>query len=468
MGSFLFLEGFYLFCCFLILLVCSLIFFQYSRFFYILILLTIFIFGWWRYELSLSNCSQEKNICYYNNQNFEFIGRITKISNGSDNQRLEISAIKFKDKDIFLSGKIQTMTGIFPRLNMGDVIDISCKLQGLDQVKQVSFVKYLSSRRIYSFCWNPKIIILNSNDKSIVKFWGFLRHFFSNRINFTLSEPTASLMRGMILGDGEGMPKYLKDRFSRLGLTHVIAISGSHIAIVCSVLLTCFIAIGVSRPRAFWPIFLIIIFYVVLIGVPASAVRSAIMGLMILFSQKIGRLSRSKNVLASTAALMALENPQIIMGDIGFQLSFAAVWGLTYIAPLIKKYFFIFPEFLQLREIMIATCAAQLSTMPLILFHFGRFSFISLLANLLVLPIIPLLTILGLVQVIIASISLFFGKIIGFLIWIICIYWLEISKYLDGLFFSNFGLGQISSITTFLLYLFMFIWIWLAKKEYFN
>lgn len=465
MGNFLFLEGFYLFCCFLILLFCSLIFFRHSRFFYISILTAVFIFGWWRYGLSLPDCSQSKNLCNYNGQNFEFIGRVTQVSNSSDSQRLEISAIKFKDGDASLSGKVQTTLGIFPRFNMGDVVSVNCKLQGLNEIKQASFAKYLSSRRIYSSCWDPEITILNSDDVSIVGFWGSLRRFFSGRVNLTLQEPAASLMRGMMLGDGAGMPKYLKDRFSRLGLTHVIAISGSHIAIVCSVLLACFIAIGVSRPRSFWPIFWIVVFYVVLVGAPASAVRSAIMGLMVLFSQKIGRLSRSKNILASAAALMALENPQIIIGDVGFQLSFAAVWGLVYIAPLIKKYFSVFPEFLQLREIMVATCAAQLSTLPLILFHFGRFSFISLLANLLILPVIPLLTILGLVQVIGASISLILGKIIGFPVWVICVYWLEVSKWLDSLPFSDFGLGQIGSITAVAFYFLMFVWVWLAGKK---
>jgi len=464
-GSFLFLEGFYLFCLFLILFFCSLIFFSRNRFFYVLIMATVFVFGWWRYDLSLPDCSRPKNLCYHNGQNVAFIGKIAQVSNSPDSQRLEISAFEVEADNMAVSGKIQTTTGIFPKFNVGDIVSVNCELQGLEEIKQSGFAKYLSSRRVYSSCWNPEITVLDSSSASIAGFWGMVRRFLSERINLTLPEPTASLIRGMMLGDGAGMPKYLKDRFSRLGLTHVIAISGSHIAIVCSVLLACFLTAGVSRPRSFWPIFWIVVFYVILVGAPASAVRSAIMGLMILFSQKIGRLSRSKNVLISAAALMALENPQIIIGDVGFQLSFAAVWGLIYITPIIKKHFSIFPEFLQLREIVVATCAAQLSTMPLILFHFGNFSFISFFANLLILPAIPLLTVLGLAQTVVAGISVLFGKIIGFPVWVICVYWLEVSKWLDGLPFSDWGLGQISLLSAIISYLIIFVWVWLAGKK---
>jgi len=463
-GNFFFLENFYLFCLVLILFFSSLILFHYKLFFYVLIITTAFVFGWWRFIFSLPDCSQMNNICHYNSQKLELIGTITQVFDSFNNQRLEISATKIKNSQIILSGKVQTTIGLFPRFNVGDQVLINCKLQGLTEIKQTSFVKYLSSRKIYSVCWNPEIVLLNMTGKNNLSILGLIRNFLATKINLTLSEPTASLMRGMILGDSSGIPKYLKDRFSRLGLTHIIAISGSHIAIICSILLSCFLAVNISRPRAFWPIFWLIVFYVILVGAPASAVRSAIMSLMVIFSQKIGRLSRSKNILASAAALMALENPQIIMNDIGFQLSFAAVWGLVYITPIIRKYFFIFPDFLQLRDIITTTCAAQLSTLPLILFNFGNFSFISFFANLLILPIIPLLTVLGLIQVISASLSLFLGKIIGFPVWLICVYWLEISKWLDNFIFSNWNLQQIGLLGMIVFYLFIFGIVWFNKK----
>lgn len=465
-GDFFLWESFYLFCSLLLLFLGLLIFNRNRLIVYFLILIIAFILGWWRQIIATPNCFSPQNLCYYQGKNLDIVGKVVEVNEKTDSQSLKIIVLQLVG-GIKISGKIQLITNLFPQYQVGDHLKINCQLQGLQNIKSPTLARYLISQGINSLCQNFVITKYYSKSFSIDNFWGYLKSFLSKRLNLTLTEPSASLMRGMILGDASGIPPFLKSRFADLGLTHIIAISGSHIAIICSVLLNCLVAVGVGRSKTFLLISLIIISYVILIGAPASAVRSAIMGLLILAAQKIGRLSRAKNILTLTAALMALENPKIILGDIGFQLSFAAVWGLIYLAPLIKNYFSFLPNFFQLSEIIITTCSAQLATLPLILFYFGRFSIISLLANLLILPIIPLLTILGLIQVISAGLSLTLGKIIGFPVWLICLYWLEVSQWLIKLPISQWRLEQFNIIGVVIFYLLIFIlFVFLRKKSH--
>lgn len=463
LGGFLFLDLFFLFCLWLV----SIFFLIYSCFgrkhFLSFLIIACFLFGWMRFEISLPDCSREDLLCRYNGQEIVFSGAVIRVDSSGDRQQLRLRAENYGSKKI--KGGAYLSSATYPLIRQGDLLKVSCLLQGLENIKQEGFAKYLSRQGIYSVCQHPEIEIIGRQELSSNGLIGGLRFYLAGRMNRTLPEPSASLMRGMILGDGAGLPKEFKDMFSQLGLSHVIAISGSHIAIVCSVLLSIFIAFGFSRQKSFVPIVAITIFYVVLVGSPASAVRSAIMGLMVLFAQRIGRLSRSRNLLATAAAVMALSNPQVIMGDVGFQLSFIAVWGLIYISPLIKDYFKIFPKAFQINEIMIATFAAQLSTLPLILFQFGKFSFISFIANLLILPIIPALTILGLIQAIVSSMSIVGGKLVGFPVWLLCSYWIETAQWLSRLPMSGWGLGQINPVIALSAYFLMFFWIWRSHQK---
>jgi competence protein ComEC len=93
------------------------------------------------------------------------------------------------------------------------------------------------------------------------------------------------------------------------------------------------IALGLARPKAFWVAFIGIVIYVVMIGFPASAVRAAIMGILAIYAQKIGRSSSMMSLIVLAAAIMLALNPLLLLYDVGFQLSFLAVIGLIYFSP---------------------------------------------------------------------------------------------------------------------------------------
>ena len=120
------------------------------------------------------------------------------------------------------------------------------------------------------------------------------------------------------------------------------------------------------------------------------------MGWLVLLAGQLGRLNKPGNLLILSAAVMIGINPKILRDDIGFQLSFLAVFGLFYLAPYLEKRLSFLPSTFYLKESLVATISAQIITLPIMIFNFGQVSLIAPIANLLVLPLMPPVMIVGL------------------------------------------------------------------------
>jgi len=177
---------------------------------------------------------------------------------------------------------------------------------------------------------------------------------------------------------------------------------------------------------------------------PASAIRAATMGLLALFSQIIGRLSRSLNPLLFVASLMILINPKILVSDIGFQLSFLAVLGIIYLSPFFQKLFSWLPNFFQIRNSASMTMAAYLMTLPLIVYSFGNLSLVAIVVNVLVLPIVPLIMMSGLLTGILGIIFLPLGRIAGWLTWMFLSYLISVIKFFVQFDFASLAIKKTS------------------------
>lgn len=123
-----------------------------------------------------------------------------------------------------------------------------------------------------------------------------------------------------------------------------------------------------------------------------------------------------RNAIVIAAFIMALFNPRVLVFDIGFQLSFAALLGMIYLSPVLKNALKIETKgFLSWKENAVNTASAQIMAMPILLSSFGLFSLSSLLANILILEFIPLTMGLGFVMAGLGLFSVFLAKILGFL-----------------------------------------------------
>ena len=171
-----------------------------------------------------------------------------------------------------------------------------------------------------------------------------------------------------------------------------------------------------------------------MIGLPASAVRAGVMGSLMILAQIIGRPADILRIVAIAAAFMVWQNPLVFRFDIGFQLSFLAVLGMACFArPIEERLKFVpaNPEFL--RQGLAVTLAAQIFTLPVLVYNFGYVSPYAPISNLLVEPFVPFITIYGFILAIAAAVSFVLGWLLFFPLWLALSYLLVVAGFFSGL-----------------------------------
>lgn len=298
-------------------------------------------------------------------------------------------------------GKILITTSSYPEYNYGDVLKIIGKLQFPEIFDEFNYKNYLAKDKIYYVMYYPKIEVLEKEKGSkifsaILKFKNNLTQKVENIMPF----PEVSILQGLILGNKQIFSEKIKNELSITGTSHIVAISGMNIVIISEILMFVLIGLGMWRKQAFYFVLVLIFLFILMVGAPASAVRAGIMGAILLYAQKIGRLSNAVRIMVFAGAIMLVLNPLLLRYDIGFQLSFLAVLGLIYIKPILDGFLKKFKKQEQisfLLQIITTTIAAQIAVLPILVYNFGKISFISPIANTLIVPAIPFITAIGLI-----------------------------------------------------------------------
>lgn len=301
-------------------------------------------------------------------------------------------------------GKILvTDHAFYPRHEYGDEVEVTGILERPTQIEDFHYDRYLSRYDIYSVMYRGTMETLSSGHGSrFFSFLSVLKDRFEHKLNRLYPEPHASFMAGLLTGSRRGIPEHLLADFQRTGLTHIIAISGYNIAIMIAVITGALFFLPLKF--RFIPAILAIIFFTLFVGASPSIVRAAIMGGLSLFALHVGRERHSLIAILLAATAMVAWNPKLLWYDAGFQLSFLAVLGLSFFAPVLERFLKPIPNILGLRESFQMTIAAQITAVPLIIILFGQFSLVAPLANILVAPFIPIAMLFG-----------FLGTLVGFL-----------------------------------------------------
>jgi competence protein ComEC len=207
-------------------------------------------------------------------------------------------------------------------------------------------------------------------------------------ISAVLPEPQAGLASAMSIGLRDLVSRDVSNDFRISGLSHVVAISGWHIAMLGAVVAGMLGRFG-RRPRTA-VVLLAIVAYALFAGASPSILRAAVMASVVLLARESGRRGSASAGLALTVAAMLVVDPATI-SDVGFQLSAAATAGLLVWGTRCR-------DWLQTRlpkrtpgwllESLAVSSAAQVATLPLVLLHFGSLSLVSPLANLLIAPLV--------------------------------------------------------------------------------
>ncbi len=199
--------------------------------------------------------------------------------------------------------------------------------------------------------------------------------------------PESGFLSGILYGEKGSLSPEILNTFRTTGLVHVVVLSGANITIIATFMLRIFSR--VSRKFAFMGGIIGICIFALMTGLGTTTLRASIMAILAVGTQWFGREYSIARSLAIAGGIMILLNPLTLVYDTSFQLSFLSTLGLVYVAPLIEKFFAWMPERYELRANLIATCATQITVLPLLMYTTGQVSLISFVVNLIVLPLIP-------------------------------------------------------------------------------
>ena len=244
-----------------------------------------------------------------------------------------------------------------------------------------------------------------------------LRHFQQQEMD----DDAYGVITAMTLGEKTALSKEVKETFSRVGASHILALSGLHLMIIYSVIT---LVIGWHRYRIVTQATLVLAIwaFALLTGLSTSVVRSAFM-ISIYALLSLGYRERmSVNTLAFVAIVLLVVNP-LAMYDLGFQLSFLSVLGILLIHPLINN---LLKADVQQQHrwlssiwgLVTVSIAAQMSTAPLVAYHFGRFSCWFLLSNFIVVPMAWLVLNVALLCIVFSWWSWAFSGLTAILAWL--------------------------------------------------
>jgi len=358
------------------------------------IIFLVFIFlclGFYRTDILKIDRNDNTKIWYYTGKFLKIKGVVGALPDERINyQKLTVETSEILEPSKHISGSLLVTTDLYPEYNYGDEIIFDCELKRPEKIENFSYDKYLMKQNIYSICSsrNIELVSQNNGNKIINQIFKLRKNLFEHSDSIW-PEPYSSFINGLLFGKNI-VSEQIKNDFKRIGISHIIVVSGMHVSIISMVCLNLLISIGINRKKSFLVICFIVTGFVFLSGLGASTIRAAIMAIILMFSQNIGKIMRNSFLLTYSSFVIGLINPYTIFYDVGFQLSFFATYGLMYISPLIEKYFEFLPEQLEIRSSLTSSIAAIISTTPILVYQFKQLSVVSPISNLLILPLISI------------------------------------------------------------------------------
>lgn len=246
-------------------------------------------------------------------------------------------------------------------------------------------------------------------------------------VDSTTPGEAGGFLKGIMLGDRSGLSPETKESFAVSGVAHVLAVSGSNVAVIAAIAFGCLSLFRVPRRLQFPAVVLVLLLYMLMTGSQPPVVRATVMAIVLGLGHRSGRSGNGENALGVAALAILAADPRQLM-DVGFQLSFAAVFALIHTAPFVERWIASAvggrrwgPTFAPLLRLVAASAAATLGTLPITAMAFGRISVVGLLANIVVVPAAGLSLVLGTVTAAAGLVSMAaakaFAAVNGWLLW---------------------------------------------------
>ncbi len=254
-----------------------------------------------------------------------------------------------------------------------------------------------------------------------------VRQYVLRIIDSALDGQSAALLKALLVGVRGDVDNDIRDAFANAGVIHVLAVSGLHVGFVLAGLISLFSFLHIPNPWRILLVMLCLIFYALLTGLKPSVFRATVMAIVFLGGQLMQRRAHLLNTLSIAAIILLFISPLDVF-EPGFQLSFAAVLGIIFIYQRLshltaaikiqaseRGHIFIG----HIINLFLVSLAAQIATIPLTIYYFNRLSLISVLANLIVIPMIAVIVALGMVALLLSLVHAALGNIYLNVVWLL-------------------------------------------------
>ena len=330
-----------------------------------------------------------------------------KLNSNEKNKRYEVKILKVNDEinhlGLVLSVPKEEKELDFKHFYKAEIYLNKVKANAQDF--GFDYQKYLGRKQIYFQGYAPNSFQVAEKENLTLseKIKQKRLEILQNIDQAKLSEKSKEFTKGIILADRTEMDRETVEDFSKSGLVHILAISGSHMAIIFWLILLLLKPIFPANFRNV-PIVISLIFiwlFAIFIDFGSSVIRSCIMITAYYFYVLLQRKPDLLHAMAiSGLAILIFDTNQLF--DVGFQLSFIAVFGIFWLNEPILKYLPKPKNTVQnfLVNVVSISIAAQLATLPLVIYYFHQYSLISVIANLVVIPFSEVIIIFALLMTI--------------------------------------------------------------------
>lgn len=364
--------------------------------------------------------------------------------------------------------KIRAKVSIYPEINYGDRVHLAGKVTKpenfeMDTGRTFHYEEYLLKDDIVAVSFYPSVIRLEqehnfSLQRSLIN----LKNWFVGKINEILPSPHAELLGGLVVGAKQSLGEKLLEDFRIVGLIHIVVLSGFNVVIIIAFISS--LLNWLPRQVSLSITVIFVILFAMLVGLNPPIVRASLMALISIWGMSTYRQYNVHRAFILTVTLMVLQNPMIVLYDPSFQLSTLATSGLLYISPLFKNGMKWITEKCGCREIVLSTIATYIAVAPFLLYMMGELSVISLIVNLLVLPIIPITMLVGFLATLFYSI-IGFTFLLDYISYILLSYTLFFVDIFSRLPFAIVEFKNTPGIFVFLMYLILCTYLFVKRKS---
>lgn len=303
---------------------------------------------------------------------------------------------------------LRTDSSFQTKIEKHDSVFITAKIVPLKS-KNEGYLRYLNRNGIYYTAYTKSVSLGQKHRNVLTKIEAIQSHISHQFLRLMPDSTMAGIANAMFLGEMEYMNSDINLDYKNTGTSHILSISGQHIAVIFMLLNLMFIPLeqikGGKRAKNILILGLLVI-YMLLCGAGASVVRSVAMFVIILIAKLLRKRYHILNLLGFAALIQMLWEPMVIY-NLGFQLSYCAVASIVIFYPMFEKLFLTKHTLLNHVFSWIGvTLTAQILTFPIILFNFGTFPTYFLLTNVLLAPIAQVTVFCGFIFLLVCYIPL--------------------------------------------------------------